>query len=87
MKNGEKYLLFTIINSGGPQRRSRDNREELLTRLEGRSVIGQNTDVTVAVAKLVRLPDSLILQIYFINITLMFETSIFYSFFFKIRTV
>lgn len=30
---------------------------ELLTRLEGRSVIGQKTDVTVAVAKLVRLPD------------------------------
>lgn len=52
-----KYLLFTIINSGGPQRRSRDNREELLTRLEGRSVIGQKTDVTVAVVKLVRLPD------------------------------
>jgi len=59
MKNGDKYLLFTIINSGGPQRRSRDNREELLTRLEGRSVIGQKTDVTVAVAKLVRLPDQL----------------------------
>lgn len=52
-----KYLLFTVINSGGPQRRSRDNKTGLLTRLEGRSVIGQNTDVTVAVAKLEGLPD------------------------------
>lgn len=78
-----KYLLFTVIYSGGPPRRSRENKRELLTRLERRSVIGQNTDVTVAVAKLVRLPDRvhnilLIIQIYFIYGTLIYGIKYFF---------